>query len=418
MGKSSDSRKQPPKSKVSHTKHKIEKKVNQAKTAPTQDKLSKEEQTHLIAIYTYLKTHVRSSAFVETLSTFKNEIEALLNGDLVEESAVVVQFESNKMRMKSIADELAKQAAEAAAKAEEAAKLAAMSSSSESSSSSSSSDDSNSPNLKIENVMKKNVEDVPSSSASDSSSESSSSSDSSSESDSDSDNDEQEEKAGEEEKRLAKKQKTNFNENDVEVSDTDVSDVEVSDVSSVETSSDEESESEKEDSSSDSSSDSDSSASDSDSDSDNSSTSSSDEENNLVLIKAKKAEMAKKKAAEAAAAAASWMPTPPKASVEIKTEKGTDGAQALSKGTPFKRVDDQFWGEVAWKAGGAMADNSYEGAFGENGFGARASAKLLQVQGKRFQHEKTKAKRSYNGFAKTGQGITMESFSSKFKYDD
>jgi hypothetical protein len=65
-----------------------------------------------------------------------------------------------------------------------------------------------------------------------------------------------------------------------------------------------------------------------------------------------------------------------------------------------------------------MADNSYEGAFGENGFGARASAKLLQVQGKRFQHEKTKAKRSYNGFAKTGQGITMESFSSKFHYDD
>jgi len=62
----------------------------------------------------------------------------------------------------------------------------------------------------------------------------------------------------------------------------------------------------------------------------------------------------------------------------------------------------------------AMADNSYEGVFGDAGFGAKASAKLLQVRGKRFQHEKTKAKRSYNGFAKTGQGINMESFSTKF----
>ena len=51
-------------------------------------------------------------------------------------------------------------------------------------------------------------------------------------------------------------------------------------------------------------------------------------------------------------------------------------------------------------------------------FGARASQKLLQVRGKRFQHEKTKAKRSYNGFAKTGQGIKMDSNSTKFVYDD
>ena len=95
-----------------------------------------------------------------------------------------------------------------------------------------------------------------------------------------------------------------------------------------------------------------------------------------------------------------------------------DGAQAQSAGTPFRRVDDQFWGEVAYKYGGAMADNSYEGAFGGNGFGARASQKLLQVQGKRFQHEKTKVKRSYNGFVKTGQAITLESFSTKYHYDD
>jgi|TARA_B110000093_G_C12679277_1_gene289459 hypothetical protein len=73
---------------------------------------------------------------------------------------------------------------------------------------------------------------------------------------------------------------------------------------------------------------------------------------------------------------------------------------------------------VAYTYGGAMADNSYEGAFGGNGFGDRASQKLLQVQGKRFQHEKTKVKRSYNGFAKTGQAITLESFSTKYHYDD
>ena len=48
-----------------------------------------------------------------------------------------------------------------------------------------------------------------------------------------------------------------------------------------------------------------------------------------------------------------------------------------------------------------LEDNTYENVFGENGYGARASAKLLQVQGKKFQHEKTKAKRSssYKGGA-------------------
>jgi len=188
---------------------------------------------------------------------------------------------------------------------------------------------------------------------------------------------------------------------DSDVSDTDVSDVEVSDVSSVEDSSD-----------SDSSSDS--------SDSDSSSDSSSDEEDRAKYFQAKSDKEAKKKKA-AAAAAAAWTPTPPKKmkKVNINVVKGTDGAQALDGGKPFQRVDDQYWGHLAEKDGGAMADNSYGGAFGEAGFGARASDKLLQVRGKRFQHEKTKAKRSYNGFAKTGQGISInESFSTKFKNTD
>jgi hypothetical protein len=96
-------------------------------------------------------------------------------------------------------------------------------------------------------------------------------------------------------------------------------------------------------------------------------------------------------------------------------ERGSDGAQALSAGKPFQRVDDHYWGEVATKDGGAMADNSYEGAFGSGGFGSRASEKLSRVRGKDFRHEKTKRKRTFNGFSKSGGAINMESFSTKYK---
>ena len=51
-------------------------------------------------------------------------------------------------------------------------------------------------------------------------------------------------------------------------------------------------------------------------------------------------------------------------------------------------------------------------AFGEDGYGAKASAVLMTVRGKDFRHEKTKKKRgSYRG----GE-ISMASKS--FKYDD
>ena len=53
----------------------------------------------------------------------------------------------------------------------------------------------------------------------------------------------------------------------------------------------------------------------------------------------------------------------------------------------------------------------------KEGFGARASEKLLQVRGKRFQHEKTKRERSFNGMSRTGGKIGMESNSTKYKYD-
>ena len=147
--------------------------------------------------------------------------------------------------------------------------------------------------------------------------------------------------------------------------------------------------------------------------------SSSDEDDEDHL--AKKRAAAAKKAKDAAAAAAAWTPTPTKqkageSPIEIKIKAGTDGAQALSSGKPFRRVDDDHWGEIAMKDGGAMADNSYEGVFGADGYGARSSERLLQVRGKRFQHEKNKKKRTFNGFSKAGGAISQESFSTKFQY--
>ena len=65
------------------------------------------------------------------------------------------------------------------------------------------------------------------------------------------------------------------------------------------------------------------------------------------------------KAKQAAEAALAWTPKKSEVVAEIKTERGTDGAQALSAGKPFQRVDDSYWGEAACKEG-ALADNSYE----------------------------------------------------------
>mmetsp|Transcript_63701 Transcript_63701/g.71298 ORF Transcript_63701/g.71298 Transcript_63701/m.71298 type:complete len:288 (-) Transcript_63701:1123-1986(-) len=183
-------------------------------------------------------------------------------------------------------------------------------------------------------------------------------------------------------------------------SDSDVSDVEVSSVSTVSTSEDE-------------------SDSDSDSDSSSDSSSSSDsEEEDLEAFQKAKRKKATDKANEAAKAALAWTPKKiKKTKDDIKTHAGSDGAQALSAGKPFQRVDDSYWGEKAVDHGGAMADNSYENVFGNDGFGAKASEKLLQVRGKRFQHEKTKRKRSFNGMSRTGGKINMESNSTKYKYD-
>eukprot|EP00536_Pseudo-nitzschia_multiseries_P001002 jgi/Psemu1/2290/gm1.2290_g len=244
------------------------------------------------------------------------------------------------------------------------------------------------------------------------SSESGSDSDSGNDSDSDSSSSSSESEKDEPPKKKAKTTNESKSKKETEVvtpedssdsdndSDSDVSDVEVSSVSTVSSDDD-----------SDSDSDSDSSSSSSDSDS--------SEDEDLEAIQKARRKKAAEKAKQAAEAALAWTPKKIKKSAsDIKIEAGTDGAQALSAGKPFQRVDDSFWGEKAMKDGGAMADNSYENVFGGDGFGAKSSEKLLQVRGKRFQHEKTKRKRSFNGMSRTGGKINMESNSTKYKYDD
>lgn len=60
-------------------------------------------------------------------------------------------------------------------------------------------------------------------------------------------------------------------------------------------------------------------------------------------------------------------------------------------------------------------DNSYEARFGDGGYGAKASAKLVTVRGKDFRHEKTKRKRGTyrGGTIDTGSGTSF-----KFAHSD
>jgi len=106
------------------------------------------------------------------------------------------------------------------------------------------------------------------------------------------------------------------------------------------------------------------------------------------------------KAKDAAAAANSWTPS---GCTFTKTPKSS------LPGRPYQRVDESKWSILE-----KSASNTYEELHGETGFGAKASKKLRKVQGKKFQHEKTKAKRSYNTFARTGQCIDKGSYSIKF----
>jgi hypothetical protein len=61
-----------------------------------------------------------------------------------------------------------------------------------------------------------------------------------------------------------------------------------------------------------------------------------------------------------------------------------------------------------------LKDNTYAGTFGEDGWGAKASAVLMQTKGKGFRHEKTKKKR---GTYKGGTIDDTQVNSYKFQYD-
>lgn len=55
---------------------------------------------------------------------------------------------------------------------------------------------------------------------------------------------------------------------------------------------------------------------------------------------------------------------------------------------------------------------SYEGTFGEAGYGAKAQQVLGQVRGARFTHEKNKRKRSYFGGAIDNDAVNSIKFDS------
>jgi len=91
---------------------------------------------------------------------------------------------------------------------------------------------------------------------------------------------------------------------------------------------------------------------------------------------------------EASKAAEEWLRTNAQAPPTEKKKR--------EPGKPFSRVDDSAWlGQIA---DAKLTDNSYEGTYGDGGYGAKASQKLVQVRGKDFRHEKTKKKRgNYRG---------------------
>jgi len=158
-----------------------------------------------------------------------------------------------------------------------------------------------------------------------------------------------------------------------------------------------------------------SSSDDSKSSSESDSESEEESEDEVELEKRIKEKSAAKKKAEAAAQAAidAWMNNADKSPSPSREKKDKSmNGQETSGSKAFKRVDTEVWNKEIING---LEDNTYEKVFGESGYGARASAKLLQVQGKKFQHEKTKAKRSssYKGGA-----IDASAASRSFKYED
>ena len=85
--------------------------------------------------------------------------------------------------------------------------------------------------------------------------------------------------------------------------------------------------------------------------------------------------------------------------------------RARKQGERFCRIDVDA--ELASIKDTRLLDNTYEGTFGRNGWGARASDKLVKVRGKDFRHEKTKKKRGgYRGGAIDPNAVNSIKFDS------
>jgi SRP40, C-terminal domain len=167
-----------------------------------------------------------------------------------------------------------------------------------------------------------------------------------------------------------------------------------------------------------------SSSEDSDSSSDDSDSSSSEEEeedaHQIAARHQQKHAAAAQRAQAATKAALEWRPPASTTTVasNVAVLPGSDGAQVMRHGRPYQRVDSDYWGAQAVAAGGALADNSYEATFGtDQGYGAKANAKLMTVQGKDFMREKNKRKRSFNGISRNGGQIDIHArHATKFEY--
>mmetsp|Transcript_23350 Transcript_23350/g.60816 ORF Transcript_23350/g.60816 Transcript_23350/m.60816 type:complete len:309 (+) Transcript_23350:2-928(+) len=93
---------------------------------------------------------------------------------------------------------------------------------------------------------------------------------------------------------------------------------------------------------------------------------------------------------------------------EQRQEGGSDSDKKKGNSTfkAFQRVKAEEWlgKKGAW-------DNSYEGTFGQDGWGFKAQQALGAVRGKDFRHEKTKKKRG------TYRGGVIDGSSHSYKFD-
>jgi len=88
-----------------------------------------------------------------------------------------------------------------------------------------------------------------------------------------------------------------------------------------------------------------------------------------------------------------------------ETQDGEEESGTAAKAFQRVKADDWIGKKGSW-------DNSYEGTFGQAGWGFKAQQILGKVRGKDFRHEKTKKKRgSYRG------GLIDSNAVSSYKFD-